>query len=129
MSELLGYLQRLNVRPDPDDLTPSDWTHLQAHFQPGAAEVVVNGEPVIWTHINEIEVVKAARERGPAGWLVRQMLGEDRYHVGIYFGHYEVVLPNVSLKSAEYVVRSIAFYAPQQVRYKGVPGLSPIANE
>ena len=127
MSEFLGYLQRLNVRPDPDDLTPTENRYLQDHFDPYAAEVLVDGVPINWRHIESIEVVPAARERGPSGWFVKQVMGDDRYHVGIYYGAHEAVLINVSLKTAEYVVRTIAFYAPQPIRYHGVPGLSPVS--
>lgn len=127
MSEFLGYLQRLNVRPDPEALSPVERNALQANFDAYAGEVVVNGQPINWSKIEEVEVVKAARAAGPAGWLVKQMYGEDRFHVGIYFGPEEAVLTNISLKAAEYVVRTIAFYAPHPVRYKGIEGLSPIA--
>jgi hypothetical protein len=128
MSEFLGYLQRLKVRPDEDDLTQGEIRYLKGHFDPNAAEVTVDGVPINWTHIDEVEVVKAARERGPMGWMVKQMMGEDRYHVGIYYGAHEAVLINVPLKTAEHVVRTIAFYAPQPIRYSGIEGLSPLAS-
>ncbi|MFO7320597.1 MAG: hypothetical protein DIU68_002615 [Chloroflexota bacterium] len=128
MGDFRGYLQRLNVRPDPEALGPAGKAALQAHFDPYAAEVVVNGRTIAWSSIDEVEVVRAARVGGPAGWLVKQMYGEDRYHVGIYFGPEEAVLTNVPLSVAEHVVRTIAFYAPHPVRYSGVEGLSPIAH-
>jgi len=126
MSEFLGYLQRLKVRPDADTLSASDRSHLNERFDPYAGEVVINGEPVNWRSIEEVEVARAARAHGPAGWFVKQMYGDERYHVGVYYGAYEAVLTNLTLKSAEYVVRTIAFYAPQSIRYSGIEGLSPV---
>jgi hypothetical protein len=128
MSDFLGYLQRLKVRPNPDDLTPTEQKYLNAHFDPHAAEVEIDGQIIDWNQIDEIEVVQAARMSGAAGWLVRQIYGEDRYHVGLYYAHIEAVLPNVSFNTARFVVQTIAFYAPQPIRYKGVEGLAPIAN-
>lgn len=126
MSEFQGYLQRLKVRPDADALSASERSHVNTHFDPYAGEVVINGEPIDWRDIEEIEVARAARANGPDGWLVRQMYGDDRYHVGVYYGAYEAILTNLTLKSAEYVVRTIAFYAPQSIRYNGIKGLSPV---
>ena len=128
MSEFLGYLQRLKVRPDADALAASDRSHLQAHFDPYAGEVVITGEPIEGRAIEAVAVAQAARSPGPAGWFVKAMYGEERYHVGIYYGAYEAVLTNLTLQSAEYVVRSIAFYAPQSIRYSGVEGLSPLED-
>lgn len=126
MSELLGYLKRLKVRPDADDLTEGERRYLNEHFDARAAEVIVNGEPLSWQEIDEVEVVRAARMGGPAGWMVRFMYGQDRYHVGIYFGRNEIVLPNISLKAATHVVQTIAFYAPNPIRYRGLEGISAI---
>ena len=128
MSEFLGYLQRLKVRPDPDKLSAGDRSHLQTHFDPYAGEVVINGEAVDWRSIDEVEVAQAARAAGPSGWFVKQLYGDERYHVGVYYGEYEAVLTNLTLQSAEYVVRTIAFYAPQSIRYSGVEGLSPVED-
>lgn len=128
MSEFRGFLQRINVRPDPDDLTAAEWKHIQEHFDIHAGEVLIDGFPVRWDFIEEIEVVKAARVAGPSGWLVKQFVGDDRYHVGIYYGAHEAVLPNISLKAAQFVVQSIAYYAPNPIRYSGVEGLSPIKS-
>lgn len=121
-----GTLQRLKVRPDADALSKEDRNHVNQHFDPYASEVVVNGETIDWRDIDEIEVAKAARANGPSGWFVRAMYGDERYHVGIYYGDYEAVLLNLSLKAAEYVVQSIAFYAPQAIRYSGIEGLTPL---
>lgn len=124
------YLQRLKVRPSVEDLTPAEARFVQSHFDPYAAEVVVNGENIAWSEIEEIEVARAPRVTGPAGWVVRHLIhGDERVHVGIYFGRNEAVLPNVSLNVAQYVVKTIAFFAPNPVRYKGPEGLFTLADE
>lgn len=126
MGDTRGYLMRLKVRPDEAKLSNFERSHIQQHFDPYAAEVVINGELIDWRAIDEVEVAKAARAHGPSGWLVKGMFGGDRYHVGIYYGAYEAVLQNLTLNSAEYVIRMIAFYAPNRIRYTGVDGLSPL---
>lgn len=124
------YLQRLKVRPSVEDLTQAEARYVQSHFDSYAGEVIVNGESIIWTEIEEIEVARAPRVSGLAGWIVRYFIhGDERYHVGIYFGHNEAVLPNVSLNVAQYIVRSVAFYAPNPVRYTGPEGLFSLADE
>lgn len=124
------YLQRLNVRPSIEDLTQAEARYMQSHFDPYAGEVIVNGESIAWDEIEEIEVARAPRIGGPAGWIVRHFIhGDERYHVGIYFGHNEAVLPNVSLNIAQYVVKTVAFYAPNRVRYTGPEGLFTLADE
>lgn len=117
---------RLKVKPDESKLTNAERNHLQQHFDPYAGEVVINGEPIDWRVIEEVEVAKAARSIGPAGWFVKALYGEERYHVGVYYGAYEAVLLNLTLNSAEFVVRTIAYYAPHQIRYSGIEGLSPL---
>ena len=128
MSDFHGYLQRLKAPPDIQALSPSERSSLERHFDPHAADLYVDGTPINWHNVDEVECVKAARERGPSGWLVRQMLGEDRYHVGIYYGPHEAVIINISLNAARYVVETVAYYAPNPVRYKGLEGLAAIAN-
>jgi hypothetical protein len=124
------YLQRLNVRPSLDDLTPPEAHFVQSHFDPYAGEVIVNQDSIAWTEIEEIEVARAPRVGGPAGWIVRRFIhGDERYHVGLYFGRNEAVLPNVSLNVAQYVVKTVAFYAPHPVRYTGPDGLFSLADE
>jgi hypothetical protein len=124
------YLQRLKVRPSVEDLTPAEARFVQSHFDPYAGEVLVNGDSIAWNEIEEIEIAMAPRVAGPAGWVVRHLIhGDERYHVGIYFGRNEAVLPNVSLNVAQYVVKSIAFYAPSPVRYNGPEGLFTLADE
>ncbi len=124
------YLQRLKVRPSIDDLTSAEASYIQSHFDPYAGEVIVNDEPIAWMEIEEVEVAKAARVGGPAGWIVRHFIhGDETYHVGLYFGRNEAVLPNVSLNVAQYVVKTVAFYAPNPVRYTGPEGLFSLADE
>ncbi|MBL8166086.1 MAG: hypothetical protein JNJ61_29155 [Anaerolineae bacterium] len=123
-------LQRIKARPSLDDLSPGEARFVQAHFDPYAGEVLIDGEAIGWNEINEVEVVTSPRSAGPAGWLVRYLVHRDeRYHIGIYFGRQEAVLPNVTLNVARYVVQCVAYFAPLPVRYKGPEGLSPLAQE
>jgi hypothetical protein len=125
----MAYLARLKVRPSEDTLSAADVRHLQTHFQPSAAEVEMSGQVVEWQRIEALEVARAARAAGPAGWLVRKLVyGEDRYHVGVYWADQEAVLPNLSLMAAKYVVEMIAYYAPTPVRYNGPGDLAPLVD-
>ena len=79
--------------------------------------------------IDEVEVAKAARERGPAGWFVKKVIyAGDRYHVGVYFGQDELVLTNVTLEAANFVVQTIAYYANNAIRYTGPEGIVPVTE-
>lgn len=123
------YLQRLNVLPSLDDLTPAEARYLHEHFDAYAGEVIVNGQAIPWDWINEVEVVKSARAAGPAGWVVRHLVhGEQRYHIGLYFGTMEAVLSNVTLNIARHVVQTTAYHAPSPVAYTGPDGLSPVTG-
>lgn len=123
-------LQRIKARPSLEDLSPGEARFVQMHFDPYAGEVLLDGEAIGWDEISAVEVVNAPRSAGPAGWLVRHLVhGNERYHVGIYFGRQEAVLPNVTLNVARYVVQCVAYFAPLPVRYKGPTGLSPLVNE
>lgn len=123
------YLQRLKVRPSLDDLTAAEARAMQERFDPYAGEVIVNGQAIPWNWIEEVEVAKSARAAGPAGWLVRHLVhGDERYHVGLYFGQMEAVLTNISLNAARYVVQTIAYYAPAPVKYSGPEGLTPVTT-
>jgi len=127
---MMEYLQRTKARPSLDDLTASEARWLPPRFDPYAGEVRIEGQAVGWNEIEEVEVVTAPRASGPAGWLVRHLVhGDERYHIGIYFGHEEAVLPNVPLNVVRYVLQCIAFYAPLPVRYKGQTGLVPVVDE
>lgn len=129
MSEFRGYLVRLNARPDFDALTPGEQHQLNAHFDPFAGEVNIDGVMIRWDYIEAVEVVEAARAQGPSGWLVRQLMGGKHYHVGIYYGRQEAVLSNVTYDIAAYIVKTVAFHAPNPVRYSGIEGITAIAHE
>jgi len=125
----MAYLERLKYRPSLDDLTAREAGYVQKHFDARAGEVITNQQAVPWNAIDEVEVVVAPRLGGPAGWVVRYVVhGDLRYHVGIYMGSAEIVLPNISYRIAQFVVQTIAYYAPHPVRYKGVEGLSPVTE-
>ena len=125
----MSHLQRLHVRPNIDELTPAEKRYVQKNFDVYAGEVIVSGQPISWTAIDEVEVAKAARTAGPSGWLVKYLvMGGERYHVGIYYGGLEAVLTNMTLNSAKYIVQTMAFYAPQSILYSGPEGLSPLVD-
>jgi hypothetical protein len=126
----MPYLQRLKVRPDPDKLSRRDARILGQRFDPYAGEVVIDGEALPWDSIEEIEVAKAARAAGPAGWLVKFLVysGGNRYHVAFYAGAREAVLSNLTLEAARYVVQSAAYYAPRPILYSGIDSLSPLTE-
>lgn len=116
----MAYLQRINYRPNTDDLTDKEQQYLQQHFDAYGAEMVAHGEAVPWQQIEEVEVARAARAAGPSGWLVKRLLmGGERYHVAVYFGRREIVFTNITLKVAQYILRSIAYYAAQPIQYTG----------
>ncbi len=120
------YLLPQSHAPREDQLSADDRRSLQAHFAPTNFQVVVDGDGIEWGKIEEVEVVKAARERSPAGWIVRNLVfgGRERYHVGIYAGPAELVLINLTLEAARYVVQTIAYYAHNRIKYSGPDGLS-----
>jgi hypothetical protein len=126
----MPYLQRSKVRPELDDLTSAEARTVRNTFDPYAGEVIVEGQSIGWNEIEEVEVAVAARAGGPAGWVVRYLVhGDQRYHVGLYFGQDEAVLRNVTLNIAKYVVQTVAFYAPQSVRYTGPADLVPLTDK
>lgn len=125
----MTYLQRINYLPNKDALSPREIEQLDRHFDAYGAEVVVNGEPVRWGEIDEVEVAVAARSRGPAGWLVKHMvMGGDKYHVAFYAGRSEFVLTNISLNMVRYVVLTAAYYAPGPLRYTGPEDIAPLTE-
>ena len=127
---LTRYLRRLKARPSPDDLPPAEARLAQHRFDPYAGEVLVDGQSVGWNEIEEVEVALSRRAAGPAGWLVRYLVhGDDRYHVGLYFGREEAILTNVTLAVARYVVECVAYFAPQPVRYSGPDNLAQVIEE
>lgn len=126
----MRYLIRSKARPDMDALTPNEMRSIGNTFDPYAGEVIVNGEVIRWNEVEELEVVLAPRATGAAGWLVRNVVhAGERYHVGLYYGDQEAVLPNVTLTVARYITQCVAYYAPLPVRYKGPDGLIPTVEE
>ena len=126
----MTYLQRINFHPTMADLRESDQRYLTNHFDAYGAEMVINGQQIQWDIIEEVEIVLAPRAAGPAGWLVKKLFlsNEDRYHIGIYFGHQEAIMPNIPLDIAKYIVQNIAYYAPNRIRYNGPEDLVPITE-
>lgn len=117
----MTYLQHIDYRPSMEGLTPKEQDYLRQHFNAYGAEMVIDGQPIRWEHIDEVEVAAAPRVSGPAGWFVKKfLLGDtERYHVGIYYGAREAILPNVTWNAARYVVETVAFYAQNPVEYTG----------
>jgi hypothetical protein len=125
----MPYLQRINYHPNTDDLTDVEKRYLAEHFDAYGSELVAHGQSLPWQFIEEVEVAKAARFAGAAGWLVRNLvMSGDRYHVGIYYGDQELVFSNVTWKIAQFIVKNIAFYAPKSVAYKGPEDLVPLTE-
>jgi hypothetical protein len=126
----MAYLLRLESRPNPNSLTEDDRKFVEDHVQVNANEVTFNGRAMELSRVQEIEVAKAARATGPAGWIVKKVLyGGDRYHVALYAGRGELVLPNVTLEVAQFVVQTIAFFARYNtLKYTGPEGISPISE-
>lgn len=126
----MAYLARLEQRPGMEELSDDDRRTLAKRFDANASEIVVDGQHVEWGLIDEVEVAQAAREGGPAGWFVKKVIfAGERYHVGVYVGQGELVLTNISLAAARFVVHTIAYYAANHaIRYTGTAGVAPIAE-
>jgi hypothetical protein len=126
----MTYLQRIDYRPSMGTLTPGEQDALRALFNASGAELIIDGQAIRWEHVEEVEVVVAPRIAGPAGWIVKKLLlgNADRYHVGIYYGSREAILPNVTWDVARHVVETVAFYAPNPVRYRGPESLVPLTE-
>ncbi len=125
----MRFLQHLLLRPNVEALTAADARFVRRAFVTEADSVQVNGEVIRWTELEELEVARAPRAAGPAGWVVRHLVhGEDRYHVGLYCGARETVLPNVTEGVARYMVQCVAFYAPLPVRYQGPEDFAPLTD-
>lgn len=117
----MSYLPQLTHRPQIESLSEKDAAYIRKHFDANNAFLTVNRREIELHHIDEVEVAVAARQKSPAGWFVSKILfgGDERFHVGIYFGRAEEVLPNINRTLAEYIVRNIAFYARHNIQYKG----------
>jgi hypothetical protein len=124
------YLLPMSTRPREDALSETDVRYLQAHFDPTNYELVVDGQGIDWAKIDAVEVATAARMRTPAGWFVRNILygGSERYHVGVYSGRHELVVPNLTREAARYVVQTIAYFLRDRVRYTGPEDFAPLAE-
>lgn len=126
----MTYLQRIDYRPSLANVTPEEEAYINQHIATYGIEIVIDGQPVLWEHIEEVEVATAPRTAGIAGWIVKKFIhhDEERYHLGIYFGSREAVLPNVTWNVARYVLEMIAYYAPNQVQYTGPENLVPLTE-
>lgn len=123
------FLQRLSYRPNLDGVSERERESLSRLFDPASTDVVINGDAVQWSIIEEVEVAVAARSGGVAGWLVKHLvMSGDRYHIAFYFGREEQVLPNLTRPAAEYVLKMLAYYAPKRVRYTGPDGFVPTSE-
>lgn len=121
----MQYLKRITSAPSREHLNADDLKTLEKHFDANRYELNIDGETVEWGLIDEVEVARAARSKSPAGWFVKNVIFQgERYHVGIYFGKEELVLPNLSEQAARYVVAIIAFYANRDIRYKGTESIA-----
>jgi hypothetical protein len=127
----MPYIKPLSTPPKEDELSSDDIHTLQTHFATTNHEVMVDGQGIEWGAIDEVEVAVAARQKSPAGWLVKNVVygGRDRYHVGVYSGQNEIVLTNLSLNAVKYVVQTIAYYARSRIRYTGHDGITPTTEE
>jgi len=126
----MTYLQHINYHPAATHLSAEEEKYLQNHFDATSTEMLMEGQPVAWQAIEEVEVVVAPHAVGLAGWIVKNVIqrGATRYHVGVYFGKQEAVLPNITWEQAKYVVQTIAYYAPNQVQYTGPEDLVPLTE-
>lgn len=125
----MPYLQRINYHPNTDELNDTDRLYLVEHFDAYGAELVAHGQALPWQLIEEVEVAKAARAVGLAGWFVRNLvMSGERYHVAIYYGRQEIIFSNITWKVAQYIVRNIAYFAPQSVVYNGPDDLAPLSE-
>lgn len=123
----MAYLAHVEQKPTMDALSDEERRTLNKHFDANAYELNIDGKRVEYAAIDEVEVAKAAREGGPAGWFVKKVVfAGDRYHIGVYFGDKEAILTNFTLASAAYVVQTIAYYANNSIRYTGLEGVSPV---
>jgi hypothetical protein len=125
----MAYLVRLQSRPPLKNLSEEEQKLIERHFEIDSRQVSIDGTPMELDRIDEIEIVKAARAKSPAGWVVKNLLyGGERYHIGIYAGKEELVLPNITLEVARYIAGNIAFFARNPVRYKGLDDVVPVTE-
>lgn len=122
-------LLRMTNRPKITELGADEQTYLKEHFAADNAEIRIDDIYVDWARIDEVEIAKAARS-GASGWLVKALVygGDERYHLALYYGRHEAVLPNITLATARYVLQTIAYFTRHGVRYKGPEGLAPLSE-
>lgn len=120
------YLTRISKAPSTDHLSQDDLLFIDKNFDVTPQEVTLKGVSVAWDNVNEIEVAKAARSSSPAGWFVRKIVynGAERYHIAIYFGRNETVLPNITLPIVQHILQTIAYYAPKRIAYTGAADIT-----
>lgn len=125
----MTYIQRIDHRP-VSHMTPEEEQYLANHFDAYGSEAVIEGQIIPWRVIEEVEVVVAPHAAGLAGWLVKALMQRsgERYHVGVYFGAQEAVLPNITWEQARYVLENIAYYAPNRITYTGPEDLVPLTE-
>jgi hypothetical protein len=124
-------LVRLSKSPSTHDLTPEEIAFIDAHFQVTPQDITLSSITFAWDQVTEIETALAARSNSPAGWFVRKIVygGGDRYHIAVYAGRAEAVLPNTSLNVIRHIVQTIAYYAPKTLRYAGLPDITPLNDD
>jgi len=127
----MAYLLRPLSKPRLEGLSPADQQAVTAHFDANSVDLFVDGQPLEYGRIDNLEVAVAARTTTPAGWFVKHVLyrGVDRYHIGIYYGrHHELVITNLTKDAVQYITGVIAFYARSRVKYTGPADLIPIGE-
>ncbi|MDX2162798.1 MAG: hypothetical protein SF162_15875 [bacterium] len=126
----MPYLARLSKAPNPNEYTPNEIAFIDQHFQINPQAVTLNGTTFTWEEVTGAEAAVAARANSPAGWFVRKLVynGESRYHIALYAGRAEAVLPNIQLKIAQYIMQTIAYYAPKKLEYMGPADVAPISE-
>ncbi len=125
----MPYLKRANVRPDAASLPPREMARVNRVFDPSAAEVKINNDMVPWAAIQEVELV-AAPTAGGLGAVVLGMFVNttDRFHLGVYTERNESILPNLTRVQAEYLLKAIAYYAPNPVYFTGPDDWVPLTD-
>lgn len=126
----MATLVRLGKSPNTDDLSQDEIRFIDSHFEVTPQAVMLNGVTFTWDQVTEVETAKAARSNSPAGWFVKKIVyAGERYHVAVYAGRAEAVLPNTTYRIVQHIVQTIAYYAPKKLKYSGVEGVSPISEE
>ncbi len=123
----MPYLMRMKARPDDSQLNNRESRQIAQWFNVFAGEVLIHGEPVGWEEIDAVELVQAPTVGNLSSVLLGAIINtSDRYHVGIYLGRDEAVVPNVTKTQALYILQAVAYYAPNLVQYKGPTDVVPL---